>query len=102
MRIPYLHSFFEFISHNSFFGIPLDILAHLFMGAFFSVLLLKKTKSYLITFSFILFIALTKEYYDQNVMTNTLQENIKDIIVTLVPFLFLYLTHQLRINRQFR
>lgn len=102
MRIPYLHSFFEFISHNSFFGIPLDIIAHLFVGAFIAIFFINRTKNYLITFSFILFIALTKEYYDQNVMTNTLQENIKDIVVTLMPLLLLYLIHQLRFNRQIR
>jgi hypothetical protein len=99
MRVPYLHSFFEFISHNNLFGIPLDIPAHLIVGAIASYYILRKTQSIKTCLISILLIALMKELYDQKVMTNTLLENIKDITITMLPAFLLVYFHQLKTSR---
>ena len=102
IKIPYLHSFFEFISHNELWGIPLDILAHLIVGAICAYILLKAKKSYQACLISILILALVKELHDQQIMTNTLQENIKDIVVTMIPPFLLIYFDQLKTKKSIR
>jgi phosphatidylserine synthase len=92
----------EYISHNQFMGVPLDIPAHLLVGAIMAVFLLKMTKNKRTILLLILSIALMKEAYDQEIMTNTLQENIKDTVVTMLIPLVIVFFQSIPLGRQIR
>lgn len=96
MHIPYLGEFFEFISKTSFYGLPLDIPAHIIVGGLIAYLFLKVSDNYKICLTLIFAIALTKELFDQRIMTNTLTENFKDIFFTMAPPILIIHLHQIK------
>lgn len=84
MKIPIIHSFFEFISSHSLGPIPLDIIAHLLISALIMAILLKIGFSAQKTLFIVLALAVTKEIYDLPRLSNTPTENLKDIFVSMV------------------
>jgi len=73
-------------------ALPADTFVHFLVGAIVSVTLLKKTKlSFGKVAMVVCILALGKELYDQGVMTNTLEENIKDFSATVFYPVILYL-----------
>lgn len=79
----------NFITDNSFIGIPLDIFAHFFASMFITLGLLKVKVSIKRTFVVILVIALIKECIDWKYNTRhtgeeRFYESIKDIFVTMI------------------
>jgi hypothetical protein len=84
-----IYDIFGYISRTNYYGIELDVVAHLIVGVLI-FLIAKKYVSTKMNLLIILGIALVKEIHDTQVMTNTFQENIKDLFVTLlVPVLLI-------------
>lgn len=81
----------EFINANSFAGIPLDILAHFFVSALITILLLKLKVRFKFTFFIILLIAILKEILDwHRQVSPEVLESAKDILVTLLYPIIIY------------
>lgn len=90
-----LHDFLGYISNTVFFDfIHLDFLAHFFIGYLIMFILMKKkikvTNAYFVVFILSLF----KEVFDSFSLTNTLQENIKDLIVSMTLPTIMLLIHK--------
>lgn len=84
--LEYLHNFLGFISNTKILGlIPLDIFAHLLVSYSIFIYLLYKRKfpillSYIVVFTLSIF----KEIFDSFSLTNTVEENVKDILVSMI------------------
>lgn len=79
-----MSSIFEYISHNSLFGvIPLDVIAHSVIGYIIVYVLLKKNVNFVVALGVVLLTAIGKELYDAPVMTSSWGESIKDIFFTM-------------------
>lgn len=103
MKIPYLHSLFEFISGTSIAGIPLDILAHLGVSFLLVLVFIKMKLSHWQILATLLFLAITKEVYDLPRLSSSAPEHIKDIIVSMIiPIIYVLIVRERRPESQYR
>lgn len=80
-----IHNVLGYISNTKILGfIPLDIAAHLVVAYVIMVILLKCNikiiKAYFIVFS----LCVLKEVFDSFSITNTIEENLKDLFVSMI------------------
>ena len=80
-----MRELFSYISKTKIGGvIPLDVVAHLTVSyAIFIYLLVKKNKQPKLAYFIVVMLSVLKEVNDSFTMTNTIEENIKDIFVSL-------------------
>lgn len=91
----------RFISSYMIAGvIPLDKLLHFIFGMFFTILMLKKKQSLKNVFITLLIIEIAKETYDSSVMTNTLGENICDLLATFIYPMAIWGVRELKKHRE--
>lgn len=93
----FIRDFFHFVSSYHIFGvIPLDIIAHLSVSTTITLLLRKMKMSYLVVFSTITLIGLTKEYYDWFAMTSSVPEFFKDMAMNFLYPTLSYAIYKLK------
>lgn len=92
-----LNSFYwtlqKYISDHTFAGIPLDIIAHITVAAFITVVLLKMHLRLVYVVLIVFSIAIIKEIIDWQFQVKvSADESFKDIVVTMLyPMLISYL-----------
>jgi len=82
-----------YISKTVLWGwLPLDILAHAIVSYVLFLIAYKLKFSYWKTLLFIFVLALLKEFHDSFALTSSMDEHIKDLIVTMIiPFLLFFI-----------
>jgi hypothetical protein len=85
MIIKSFYQLLGFFSNTKLFGvIPLDIVMHLSVSYALMIILLIKKVRFLYAYFFVFFLAIAKEIFDSFSLTNTIQENLKDLIVSMI------------------
>lgn len=80
-----IHNFFGYISNTTIAGvIPLDIAMHVLVAYLIMFILLKCKVSSAISFLIVLGLSITKEIFDSFSLTNTIGENLKDLIASML------------------
>lgn len=88
-----IYALFDYITDNKLMGtIPLDILAHFFIGALLTIIFLKLKLQHIIVLFLLALIATIKEIWDfQRMVDPDFLESLKDILITLSFCFFTYL-----------
>lgn len=80
-----VHNLLGYISNTKIAGtIPLDIVMHLFVAYFIMIILLKCNIKIIRAYLIVLTLSLFKEVFDSFSLTNTIDENIKDLLVSMI------------------
>jgi hypothetical protein len=89
--------FLAYISKKVLWGwLPLDILAHAVVSYILFLIAYKLKFSYIKTLLLIFLLALLKEYHDSFTLMSTMEEHYKDLIVTMIIPLFLFVINFLK------
>lgn len=80
-----LHSILGYISNTKLLGfIPLDIVMHLVVAYIIMVILLKCNLKIIKAYFIVLILCICKEVFDSFSLTNAIEENIKDLLVSMI------------------
>ena len=96
MMNDFIHNYARFfapISSTLVAGVKLDYILHFLVGAIVTILLLKLTKlQFSLIFLIVLFLELTKEFFDSFILSSTLGGHLIDIICTMLyPTAYYYI-----------
>lgn len=80
-----IHYVLGYISNTKIAGvIPLDIVMHLTISYTLMIILLLRKVRFIYAYLLVLFLAIGKEVFDSFSLTNTISENFKDLVVSMI------------------
>ena len=81
----WIHSLLGFISNTKIVGvIPLDIVMHLLVSYLLMAVLIVKKVPFRFAYLSVFILAIAKEIFDSFSLTNELEENLKDLVISMI------------------
>ncbi len=81
----WIHSILGYISNAKIVGIiPLDIVLHLSVSYLLMVLLILKKVPFRFAYLSVFILSISKEIFDSFSLTNELEENLKDLTISMI------------------